>query len=137
VSWDVFIMKFPQGITSIDEISGDWEPPSLGTGSAVSAVLTGLLPGIEFSEDGWGDYEGPGFSISTPVGDRDADCDCVALFVDGDSGEAARAVLAVADALDARAVDTGSGEVLTAESAQPAFEAWRAERDQLLGSSGV
>ena len=122
MSWDVFIMKFPPGITSIDEISGDWEPPSLGTGSAVSAVLTGLLPGIEYSEDGWGDYEGPGFSISTPVGDRDADCDCVALFVDGDTGGAARAALAVADALDARAVDTGSGQFLIADPAQPVAE---------------
>jgi hypothetical protein len=137
VSWDVFIMKFPPEITSIDEIPDDWDPPSLGTGSEVSAVLAGILPGIEYSEDGWGDYEGPGFSISTPIGDRDGDCDCVALFVHGDSGGAAHAALAVADALNARAVDTGSGEFLTADSARPAFEAWRAYRDQVLGSSGA
>jgi hypothetical protein len=136
VSWDVFIMKFPPEIASIDEISGGWDPPSLGTGSEVSAVLAAVLPGIEYSADGWGSYEGPGFSVTTPIDDQDDDCDCVTLYVRGDGAGAAHAALAVADALGARAVDTGSGEFLTASSALAAFEAWRVYRDQVLGAGG-
>ncbi|MFD7282331.1 hypothetical protein ACFV80_36235 [Streptomyces sp. NPDC059862] len=71
MSWDVFIMRFPPKTEAVDEIAGDWEPPSLGAGRAVRAVLAELLPGIEYSASGWDDYEGPGFSTSTPVNEPD------------------------------------------------------------------
>ncbi|WP_331743704.1 hypothetical protein OH809_44870 (plasmid) [Streptomyces sp. NBC_00873] len=101
-------------------------PPSLGTGREIRAVLTELLPGIKYTTSGWGDYEGPGFSISTPINEADDEP------VHGDSDAAAHAALALADALNARAFETGSGEFLTAESAHSAFDTWRAYRDRVL-----
>ncbi|WP_256340451.1 hypothetical protein [Streptomyces sp. 2231.1] len=92
-----------------------------------------MLAGIEYSPDGWGDYEGPGFSISTPLNEADdAPVTGVSLFIQGDSEPAAWAALAVADALKARAFDTGSGDFLTADSARAALDAWRAYRDRVL-----
>ncbi|MEU9141040.1 hypothetical protein AB0D33_34695 [Streptomyces sp. NPDC048404] len=133
MSWDVFIMRFPPKAEAIDEIPQDWEAPSLGAGCDVRAVLAEVLPGIEYSQNGWGDYEGPGVSISTPVNEADdAPVAGVSLFIHGDSEMAAHAALAVADALKARAFDTGSGDFLTADCAQSAFEAWRAYRDRVL-----
>ncbi|MER5697317.1 hypothetical protein ACWDBO_39200 [Streptomyces mirabilis] len=137
MSWDVFIMRFPPDAVAVDEIADDWEPPSLGSGRDVRAVLAEVLPGIEYSESGWGDYEGLGFSISTPVNEADdAPVAGVSLFIHGDSEAAAHAALAVADALKARAFDTGSGEFLTADSTQSAFDAWRAYRDRVLDQRG-
>jgi hypothetical protein len=137
VSWDVFIMQFPPEAGAIDEIPDDWDPPSVGTGRDVRGVLSKVLPGIEFSPDGWGDYEGPGFSISTPVSEADdSPVTGVSLFIHGDSEAAAPAALAVADALKARAFETGSGDFLTADSARSALDAWRAYRDRVLGERG-
>ncbi len=117
----------------MDEIPEDWDPPSLGVGRDVRAVLAEVLPGIEYSQGGWGDYEGPGFSISTPVDEADdAPVAGVSLFIRGDSEAAGHAALAVADALKSRAFDTGSGDFLTADSAQSAFGAWRTYRDRVL-----
>ncbi|MEW1865489.1 hypothetical protein AB0399_34785 [Streptomyces sp. NPDC088194] len=137
MSWDVFIMQFPPEVGAIDEIPDDWDPPSLGTGRDVRGVLSKVLSGIEFSPNGWGDYEGPGFSISTPVNEADdAPVTGVSLFIHGDSEAAAPAALAVADALKARAFETGSGDFLTADSARSALDAWRAYRDRVLGERG-
>jgi hypothetical protein len=137
VSWDVFIMQFPPEAGAIDEIPDDWDPPSLGTGRDVRGVLAKVLPGIEYSSNGWGDYEGPDFSISTPVNEADdSPVTGVSLFIHGDSEAAAPAALADADALKARAFETGSGDFLTADSARPALDAWRAYRDRVLGERG-
>ena len=133
MSWDVFIMRFPPEAESIDQIADDWNPPSLGTGREIRAVLTALLAGIEYTTSGWGDYEGPGFSISTPINEADDESvSGVSLFIHGDSDAAAHAALALADALGARAFETGSGDFLTAESAHSAFDTWRAYRDRVL-----
>ncbi|PKW12447.1 hypothetical protein SAMN05428944_0292 [Streptomyces sp. 1222.5] len=133
MSWDVFIMRFPPEAGAIDEIPDDWDPPSLGTGRDVRGALANVRAGIEYSPDGWGDYEGPGFSISTPLNEADdAPVTGVGLFIQGDSEPAAWAALAVADALKARAFDTGSGDFLTADSARAALDAWRAYRDRVL-----
>ncbi|MFE2038191.1 hypothetical protein ACFXBB_34140 [Streptomyces scopuliridis] len=137
MSRDVFIMRFPPEVAAVDEIDEDWEPPSLGAGRVVRAVLAEVLPGIEYSQSGWGDYEGPGFSISSPVNEADdAPVAGVSLFIHGDSEAAAHAALALADALKARAFDTGSGDFLTADTAQSAFDAWRAYRDCVLDQRG-
>ncbi|MGW7552615.1 hypothetical protein [Streptomyces rimosus] len=133
MSWDVCIMRFPPGIASVEEISHDWNPPSLGTGREIRAALDACLPGIVYTEDGWGDYEGPGFSLSTPVKEADdAPVTGVGLFIHGDCETAAHATLAVADKLNARAVATGTEGFLTADSARSAFDAWRAYRDRIV-----
>jgi hypothetical protein len=133
MSWDVFIMRFPPEAESIDQTADDWNPPSLGTGREIRAVLAGLLPGIEYTTSGWGDFEGPGFSISSPVNEADDEpVSGVSLFIHGDSNAAAHAALALAEVLDARAFETGSGDFLTAESAHSAFDTWRTYRDRIL-----
>jgi hypothetical protein len=126
-------MRFPPEAESIDQIPDDWNPPSLGIRREIRALLTDLLPGIAYSAGGWGDYEGPGFSVSTPIGEADDEpAGGVSLFIHGDSSTAAHAALALADALDARAFETGSGDFLATESAHSACDAWHAYRDRVL-----
>ncbi|MGH8878588.1 MAG: hypothetical protein ACRD0P_14795 [Stackebrandtia sp.] len=132
MSWDVFIMRFPAEARDVTDIPDDWKPPSLGTGREVRAVLTRILPGIAMSDDGWGDYAGPGFFLSTHVDEADdAPVATVALFIRGDSSEAAHTAVAITNAFQARAYDTGSGGFLTADSAETGFDAWRDYRDQV------
>ncbi|WP_234317810.1 hypothetical protein [Streptomyces rimosus] len=111
----------------------DWDPPSLGTGREIRAALDACPPGIICTEDGWGDYEGPGFSLSTPVKEADdALVTGVGLVIHGGGEAAAHAALAVSDRLNARAVATGTDGFLTADSARSAFGAWRAYRDRIV-----
>ncbi|MGW1072439.1 hypothetical protein [Streptomyces sp. NPDC002537] len=56
----------------------------------------------------------------------------VGLFIHGGGEAAAHAALAVAEALDARAFATGSGESLTTDSARCAAGAWQAHRDRVV-----
>jgi hypothetical protein len=132
VSWDVFIMKYPEEAQEIGDIPNDWVPPSLGTGAEVRRILTRTLAGITFSGDGWGCLEGRGFSLETPVSEADDEpVTGVTLFIRG-GGAAAAAAVAVTEALGARAIETGSGGFLTADAAEAAFAAWRSYRDTVL-----
>ncbi|MFI8515134.1 hypothetical protein ACIGHB_28805 [Streptomyces sp. NPDC085460] len=133
MSWNVFVMRCPPEVDAIDQMAADWEPPSLGTGRDVRAVLAEVLPGIEYSTSGWADWESAGFSLSTLVDEvDDAPVAGVSLIVHGHDATAAQAVLAIADALNARALDIGSGDFLTKDSARFSFASWRAYRDRIL-----
>jgi hypothetical protein len=79
-----------------------------------------------------------GLLDSTPVNEADdAPVAGVSLFLHGDSEAAAHAALAVTDALKVRAVETGSGDFLTADSARSAMDTRRAYRDRVLGERKV
>ncbi|MFE9045536.1 hypothetical protein ACFYOG_32105 [Streptomyces sp. NPDC007818] len=133
MSWNVFVMRCPPEVDAIDQIAADWEPSSLGTGRDVRAALAEVLPGIEYSTSGWADYDSVGFSLSTLVDEADdAPVAAVGLIVHGHDAAAAQAVLAIADALYARALDIGSGDFLTKDSARSSFGSWRAYRDRVL-----
>lgn len=135
MSWDVFIFRAPEGIEHIEDLPSDWKPPALGTVAEVRAILALQLPGIAFDSDGRGNYDGPGFHIGVPLPDHEEDLvETVTLFIHGGPG-AAGAALAVTEALEARAIETGSGDWLTAESAEGAFNSWRAYRDRVISGA--
>ncbi|RLU85934.1 hypothetical protein CTZ27_26200 [Streptomyces griseocarneus] len=131
-------MRFPPGVASVEEISDDWDPPSLGTGKAVRAVLGGLLPGIAYDDSGWGEYEGGAFSIGTPLKEADDQpVTGIGLFVHGDARAAAPMAVALAEALEARAFATGDGEFLTVGSARDSAGVWQGYRDRVVGHEGA
>ncbi|MCL6732923.1 hypothetical protein [Streptomyces neyagawaensis] len=136
MSWDVYVYRFPHEAQSPADIEDGWEPPVIGTGREVRAALAGVLPGITFGEDGWGEYAGPGFSLSTTTtAADDTPVTGVGLIFHGGGEGAVRAALAVMDVLGARAVETGSGGFLNPESGLSSFEAWQAYRDGVLRGS--
>ncbi|THV42808.1 hypothetical protein [Glycomyces buryatensis] len=137
MSWDVYIMRVPQDVEEVEDIPGGWEPPSLGMVGEVREVLVEQLPGIVFDNDGRGEYDGPGFRIGIPLPGNDSEeVEMVALFVHG-GGDAAGAALAVTEALGARAIETGNGGWLTAETAAEAFNAWQTYRDRVVRGDEV
>lgn len=125
-------MRVPSEFENVEDIPGDWEPPSLGSAGEVREVLSRQLPGIVFDADGRGSYDGPGFHMGVPLPATEFETtQMVTLFVHG-GGDAPGAALAVTEALGARAIETGSGGWLTAETAEESFNAWRIYRDRVV-----
>lgn len=125
-------MRAPAETEHVEDLPSDWEPPTLGTASEIREVLAEQLPGILFDADGRGVYEGPGFHIGIPLPANSSEAiQMAALSIHG-GGAAPSAALAVTQALGARAIDTGSGDWLTAETAAESFNAWQAYRDRVV-----
>lgn len=128
-------MRVPPEIENVEDIPSDWEPPDLGTVAEIREVLSEQLPGITFDSDGRCYYDWPGFHMGIPLSANETEAtSMVALFVHG-GGDAPGAALAVAEAFGARAIETGNGDWLTAETADESFNAWRDYRDRVIGKS--
>jgi hypothetical protein len=50
VSWDLFVMRLPKGITSLEEIPKDFVPESLGRRDDLVATIKTVVPGANFSD---------------------------------------------------------------------------------------
>jgi hypothetical protein len=131
VSWDVFIMRFPKGLQSSDEIPVDWNPEELGTVAAVRAAIEAALPDTTWDSTGWGRGTGNGFSVEVFLsGDDDDLINGFTLGFRG-GGEAAQLAMALAEKFSARAL--GSGKFLTPDTAGEALREWHRYRDQTIG----
>jgi hypothetical protein len=109
MSWDVLVMRCPEGARVLDDIPEGWNQ-ALGTGAEVRAVLTVQLPAVRFAVDGWADFDGVGFSLETCVdAPDDAAVRSLMLSVRGSAEDAQKTVLAVAAALEARPYAIGEG----------------------------
>jgi hypothetical protein len=83
MSWDVFVLNLPPGITDISEIPPGWSPPSLGKRADIIAKISALYPEADFSGDpSWGTLILPGVSIEFSHGD-DEEIDGFAMHVRG------------------------------------------------------
>ena len=135
MSWDVMIMRVPLELEEFNPVQDEGKLSSLGSVAEVREALAGQLPGIDFDDFGWGVFEGPGFSMEVSLSPKSSDdVETVSLYIRG-GGAAGAAALAVARALEARALDSGSCEWLTSESADESFGTWQAYRDQVVRGS--
>ncbi|MDN3027036.1 hypothetical protein [Streptomyces sp. S.PB5] len=124
MNWHVYITAKPG---AAGNIGGPRMPLNLGTGEHVRARLTELLPSLEFSSDGWGDYDSDDLTISAPVTEADhAPVTTISLFLYGNSGSAALTALRIAEAFNAQVYATWLKEFLTADTAHEAFDSWHA-----------
>ena len=122
MSWDVFVMRVPAHIESMDDIPVDFRPEPLGTAESVRAAIDAIVPA----------GEGPGFSLDVHLGDGDGGVVPSMMLHFYGGGIAAYAALAIADRLGARAMDGANG-FLQPDSASESFEQWQRYRDQVTG----
>ncbi|MFT3836661.1 MAG: hypothetical protein QM723_06665 [Myxococcaceae bacterium] len=125
MSWDVHFMRWPEGVTNLEEMTEEFVPDPLGPAHEVIAKLTARLPKLDFSDRAWGVLEGPGFSIEFNLGAAPI-ADSLMLHVRG--GPAAfGAVREVSEALGVPALDLSTGECIdfSAADASRGFDAWR------------
>ncbi len=128
MSWDVFALDLPPGITSIDEIPDGWSPAPLGKRADIIGKICALYPQASFSRDdpSWGNLRLPDISIEFSLGD-DEDVECLCMHVRG--GDPAPHVVAhILGALGMRAVCSGSDSGLfeyDPVTGSKAFDSWR------------
>src|SRR5919109_2718587 len=94
--WDGFVMRVPEGVSGVDEIPRDYEPPALGSRGAVHHQrVRDMFADVDWSDPGWGVLEGRTWVIELNVGREES----VGLHVRGAGDDAVEAVARIADAL--------------------------------------
>ncbi len=131
MSWDVMIFNTrgtkPPPIDQFQE--SDYGP--LGPAAEVRHQLSGLLPGIDWSDTTWGIYEGTGFSIEFNVG-KDDPIGSMMLHVRG-GGNAIAAIVKIARPLGWSALDCSTSEFLDLDRpSQAGWEGFQAFRDKVI-----
>jgi hypothetical protein len=126
MSWDVFVLNLPPGITDTAEIPRGWSPPPLGKRADIIAKISALYPEVDFGDPSWGTLRLPEVSIEFSLGD-DEKIDHFAMHVRG--GDPAPHVVAhILGELGMRAVCSGSESGLfeyDPVSGSKAFDSWR------------
>jgi hypothetical protein len=108
VSWDILLMR--SDYPSMADFPGDYTPPPLGTGALVRARVQAAAPSLHFKESTWAEVRGAGWSIDASVGAEEP-VESILLYLSGEPG-ALRVVQAMAEALDARALDCSTGRFI-------------------------
>ena len=135
MSFDIFAMHLPEGLTSLDDLDPEWSGRPVGSREEIVAAILRAVPEAEIDDDVM-TIEGEGFSIQTFL-DDDGPMDSVAFHLRGGGGEAVQTVAAILRELGCGAVYAGEGSGIFSEDlAQGAFEEWQDYRDDVLKAAG-
>ncbi len=134
MSWDIFVMDLPPGITSISDIPDGFAPCPLGRRSEIIAKLSALYRECDFTDPSWGILELPGCIIELSLGD-DEELRSFAMHVRGDE-RAPNVVAHILGELGLRALDPSSESGLFEQDAtlrSESFARWQSYRSQIAG----
>jgi hypothetical protein len=110
MSWIIYLMG-AAGFDSVRDFPEGWSPPPLGPREVVIRRLREALPSAFFPTLAEGTYHGDGFSITLELGPWEP-TPRVKLIVHGTGDEVLALIGQVAEALEARALDTGLGDFM-------------------------
>ncbi|MBC6457242.1 hypothetical protein [Actinomadura sp. HBU206391] len=132
MSWDVFLVGFPDRVTSVEQLQPDFRESPVGpVDEVVERLRTDCA--VEFGPRGstGGAVEGDTWSIEVSVG-RDDPVKGVMLCVRGAGDEVLAVIHHIARTLGCVAIDCSSGEILREGSAGSwhDFQQWR---DRAIG----
>jgi len=108
------IFDFKGSPIPLDEIPDDFRPAAMGSASEIRQRISDHLPGIDWSDPTWGDYQGDGFSIEFNMGNNEIP-DSIMLHVRG-GGDAVKAIMAFAGPNNWSVLDTSLGDYLDADN---------------------
>lgn len=132
MSWDVFLVGFPDGVTSVEQLQADFRESPVGPAAEVVERLRTACA-VEFgsADSTYGALEGDTWSIEVSVG-RDDPVKGVMLFVRGAGDQVLAVIHHIAKTLGCVAIDCSSGEILRQGSAGSwhDFQQWR---DRAIG----
>ena len=107
MSWDVLLLRVPDGCASIAELPDDFVGEPLGAPEQIVDALRRALPSIDLSDRTWGVLEADDYSIEFNIG-RDEPCTAVMLHVRGPESVIVP-IEAVCDQTGWSAFDTSTG----------------------------
>jgi hypothetical protein len=110
MSWIVYLMG-AAGFDSVRDFPEGWSPPPLGPRESVIRRLLEVLPTAVFPHASEGSYHGEDFSLTFDLGPWEP-TPRVRIVVHGTGDDALDVLGRVAEALDARALDTGLGDFM-------------------------
>jgi hypothetical protein len=111
MSWDVLLLRLPEGVGSLEELAEDSTPPALGPRAEVVTALCATEPDIELPDPTYGQLAGADWSMELHIGAGDP-IDTIMLCVRGKGDDVVARVVGLATALDCHAFPTSGGEVL-------------------------
>jgi hypothetical protein len=133
MSWDVVLYKFSRIYRTIDEITPDEQPHSLGSLKDVQTAVSSVFPATNWDDAQWGTVVTEFGSIEFNVGKEDP-VQGLALHVR--AGEAViPGILQLCERLNCQAIDTSAGNFLEqAEQPEKGLQQWRQYRDRVVGN---
>lgn len=127
------MQDLPDGIRTIQDISNDFVPQSLGNPKDLIERIRNIFPEIDFTDPSCGKLDGEGFSIEINIGDEEL-VGSFALHIRGDD-RAPYVVHHLLANLHLRALDPSSvtGIFSLEEGSAEGFARWEAYRSSVLG----
>ncbi|MFG2112686.1 hypothetical protein ACGFRB_08615 [Streptomyces sp. NPDC048718] len=134
MSWEVLLFRMPANITSAKDLPVDYSPPLLGTPDEVAAAVRRAVPEIGLSDCSWGELLGPTWSMDISINTEEPEYSLM-LHIREFGDDVLPFIFRIADALDCRALDLSSGDLLAPgePSGRHAFQEYR---DRVLGGPG-
>lgn len=132
MTWDVLLLRLPEGTASLRELPADFAPIPLGPRDLIARALSDALPALEPLDASLAVVREEDFVVELELGPGTI-LDHVLVHVLG--SDAAYGVLRTsATALGASAVDCESDEVLDLEApTSPSLRSWQARFDEIAG----
>ena len=130
MSWDVFVMDFPDSAKTVAEIPDNFSPKTSGSRKAIIDGILKAAPMANFSKPEWGMIDGPDFSIEINIGLEDPSSG-FAFHIRG-GNMAAYIIADILAELELRAVDSSTGEFFSPANAVDGLSKWRAYRNQVV-----
>jgi leucyl-tRNA synthetase len=129
MSWDLFVQDWGN-FESLDDISNDFEPQSIGKRSEVIDNIKAAEPTIDFSNPSWGILENEQFTIEFNMGNSE-ECDGFVMHIRGNE-LALPCVGNILDRLKLRAADGSSPFFFDIEKSKGDLQKWIDYRDSIL-----
>ncbi|MFJ2746067.1 hypothetical protein ACIO3O_41130 [Streptomyces sp. NPDC087440] len=133
MSWDVLLLRLPDGIASVQDIPDDCAPPPLGRQQEVLAAVRRATPEADLSDPTWGELLGPTWSIELNIGEEDP-VDSIMLHIRGSGDDVLTPVFRLAGALGCRVLDCSTGDLITPQELS-GWHAFQELRDRAIDPS--
>ncbi|MEU6488234.1 hypothetical protein [Streptomyces sp. NPDC046887] len=130
MSWDVLLLRLPEGITSMEDMGSDTTPPPLGPRPGVLASLRRAAPVVDLSDPSWGELGGPGWSMELNMG-SDEPVGMIMLHIRGGGDDVLPVAFRIAAELDCRVFDCSAGELISAGDTS-GWQAFQQYRDRVV-----
>lgn len=131
MSWDVLLLRLPDGITSVQDIPDDCTPPPLGRQQEVLTAVSQAVPEADLSDSTWGELLGPTWSIELNIGEEDP-VNTIMLHIRGSGDDVLTPVFRLADALGCKVFDCTVGDLIRPQGPS-GWNAFQEFRDRVIG----
>ena len=131
MSWDVIIMRFPEGFDGdFDKMPDDWEPETLFTQGYFEEEIKKIFPNI-IGDKTWLTLNAETYSIEFNVGEDDLISN-IMLHVRG-GNDALKAIEEICKKFNCQALDTTESKLIDfSEEINEGFESWKKYRDNVI-----